>query len=157
MRFGAIFRSTGFIAAGAAEPGWIPGRCIISRAQTESSGDDLQQRLSEIVLRALEDMKAVDTVTLDVRGRTGITDTMFIASGNSNRHVKAIADNVAEQAKAAGFRPLGMEGQESAEWILVDLGDAVIHVMLPRVRELYRLERIWGLEAPEEADEQHTG
>ncbi|MCP1673907.1 ribosome-associated protein [Natronocella acetinitrilica] len=113
--------------------------------------------MSEIVLRALEDMKAVDTVTLDVRGRTGITDTMFIASGNSNRHVKAIADNVAEQAKAAGFRPLGMEGQESAEWILVDLGDAVIHVMLPRVRELYRLERIWGLEAPEESDEQHTG
>ena len=102
-------------------------------------------------------MKAVDPVSLDVRGRTGITDFMFIASGNSNRHVKAIADAVAERARESGVRPLGMEGETAAEWILVDLGDVVVHVMLPRVRELYRLERIWGIDAPDESDGQQTG
>lgn len=106
--------------------------------------------VERVVRHALEDLKAVEPVTLDVRGKTPITDLMIIASGNSTRHVKSIVDSVVEKAKEAGLRPLGVEGEDAGEWILVDLGDAVVHVMLPAVRELYRLERIWGLDADEE-------
>jgi len=96
-----------------------------------------------IVTAALEDMKAVNVVTLDVRGLTDIADTMAIASGNSDRHVRSIAEHVVEKAKAAGFRPLGIEGARDAEWVLVDLQDVLVHVMLPRVREFYGLEKLW--------------
>ncbi|SEO75422.1 ribosome-associated protein [Aquisalimonas asiatica] len=102
--------------------------------------------LRDVVLASLEDMKAVDPVVLDVRGKTGITDIMVVASGNSGRHVKAIADRVVEDAREQGVRPLGVEGEDSAEWVLVDLGDVVVHVMGANTRELYRLERIWGID-----------
>jgi ribosome-associated protein len=88
-------------------------------------------------------MKAVNVKVLDVRGLTDIADTMIIASGNSDRHVRSIADRVVEKAKAAGFRPLGTEGERDGEWVLVDLQDIILHVMLPRVREFYGLERLW--------------
>jgi len=106
--------------------------------------------LQEVVTAALDDMKAVNVKVLDVRGLTDIADTMVIASGNSDRHVRSIADRVVEKAKAAGFRTLGMEGERDGEWVLVDLQDIVIHVMLPRVREFYGLERLWdnGIAAP---------
>jgi ribosome-associated protein len=109
--------------------------------------------LQKVVQNALEDIKAVDPVMFDVRDRTSITDLMFVASGNSTRHVKSIADEVVEKAKAAGFAPLGVEGEEAAEWILVDLGDAIVHVMLAKVREFYRLESIWGFQDDETQDE----
>ena len=80
---------------------------------------------------------------LDVRSLTDIADTMVIASGNSDRHVRSIAERVVEKAKAAGFRPLGTEGARDGEWVLVDLQDILVHVMLPRVREFYGLERLW--------------
>jgi ribosome-associated protein len=99
--------------------------------------------LQEAVTAALDDMKAVNVKVLDVRGLTDIADTMVIASGNSDRHVRSIADRVVEKAKATGFRPLGMEGARDGEWVLVDLHDIVVHVMLPRVREFYGLERLW--------------
>lgn len=99
--------------------------------------------LQDVVTAALEDMKAVNVKVLDVRGLTDIADTMVIASGNSDRHVRSIADRVVEKAKAAGFRPLGTEGARDGEWVLVDLQDIVLHVMLPRVREFYGLERLW--------------
>lgn len=99
--------------------------------------------LQKAVERALEDLKAKDVCTLDVRGKTGVTDFMVIASGTSSRHVKSIADEVIRQAKDIGQPPLGVEGEREAEWVLVDLGDIVVHVMLPRVREFYGLERLW--------------
>jgi ribosome-associated protein len=99
--------------------------------------------LQDIVTVALEDMKAVNVKVLDVRGLTDVADTLIIASGNSDRHVRSIADRVVEKVKAAGLRPLGTEGQRDGEWVLVDLQDIVLHVMLPRVREFYGLERLW--------------
>jgi ribosome-associated protein len=99
--------------------------------------------LQDVVTVALDDMKAVNVKVLDVRGLTDIADTMVIASGNSDRHVRSIADRVVEKAKAAGFRPLGTEGARDGEWVLVDLQDIILHVMLPRVREFYGLERLW--------------
>jgi ribosome-associated protein len=103
--------------------------------------------LRNLVETALEDMKAVDVRVLDLTGLTDFADTMIIASGNSDRHVRSIADRVVERVRAAGIKPLGVEGQREGEWVLVDLNDVVVHVMLPRVRELYGLERLW--EAPE--------
>lgn len=102
--------------------------------------------LVDIVTAALDDMKAVNVKVLDVRGLTDIADTMVVASGNSDRHVRSIADRVVEQAKQSGHRPYGIEGARDGEWVLVDLNDVVLHVMLPRVREFYGLEQLW--EAP---------
>jgi ribosome-associated protein len=99
--------------------------------------------LKEAVTTALDDMKAANVRVLDVRGLTDIADTMVIACGNSDRHVRSIAERVVEKAKAAGFRPLGTEGARDGEWVLVDLQDLIVHVMLPRVREFYGLERLW--------------
>ena len=99
--------------------------------------------LQNLVTAALDDMKAVNVRVLDVRGLTDIVDTMVIASGNSDRHVRSIAERVVEKAKAAGLRPLGTEGARDGEWVLVDLQDVLVHVMLPRVREFYALEHLW--------------
>jgi ribosome-associated protein len=99
--------------------------------------------LQEIVLGALADMKAVDVRALDVRGLTDITDTMVVASGTSDRHVRSITDRVVERCKEAGFRPYGLEGERDGEWVLLDLQDIVLHVMLPRVRQFYALEKLW--------------
>ena len=104
--------------------------------------------LEGIVTAALEDMKAVNVKIMDVRGLTDIADVMVVASGNSDRHVRSIADRVIEKAKESGFRPLGVEGQREGEWVLVDLQDVVLHVMLPRVREFYSLERMWESDSP---------
>jgi len=103
--------------------------------------------LEQVVAGALEDLKADSVHVLDVRHLTTVTDTMVVASGRSDRHVRAIAGAVVEQAKKAGFRPIGVEGQSSGEWVLVDLADVVVHVMLPRVREFYSLEKLWDLPA----------
>lgn len=100
--------------------------------------------LTQIVVDALEEMKAKDIVCIDVEGKTSVTDMLVIASGTSNRHVKSLIDNVAEKAKHNGYRPLGTEGGGGSEWVLLDLGDIVVHVMMPNAREFYDLERLWG-------------
>ena len=104
---------------------------------------------------ALDELKAKDVVEIDVRGRTSVTDHMVIVSGTSTRHVKSIADEVTRFAKKLGVMPLGVEGEREAEWVLVDLGDVIVHVMLPRVREFYALERLWtvGDQHPDELPE----
>lgn len=99
--------------------------------------------LKTLVLEALEELKAKDVATLDVSHLTSVTDVMMVASGTSTRHVAALASNVVEQIKASGLQPLGVEGEAGADWVLVDLGDLVVHVMLPETRELYDLERLW--------------
>lgn len=99
--------------------------------------------LRKHVIDALEELKAKDIREIDVRGKTSIADLLVIASGTSARHVKSIADEVGKFAKKAGVMPLGVEGEGEGEWVLVDLGDVIVHVMLPRIREFYGLERLW--------------
>ncbi|MFA5684815.1 MAG: ribosome silencing factor [Lysobacteraceae bacterium] len=120
---------------------------------------DAAEALLNTVRDALDSIKAKDVREIDVRGKTGITDWMFIASGTSSRHVKSIADELVRRAKAIGNAPLGVEGEREGEWVLVDLGDAIVHVMLPRVREFYQLERLWsvGDEAADEAASDQGG
>ena len=111
------------------------------------------EALLEQVHAAVEELKARDTVEIDVRGKSSVCDYMVVVSGTSTRHVKSIAGEVVKFAKKLDVQPLGVEGEREAEWVLVDLGDVVVHVMLPRVREFYALERLWtvGDQPPEDA------
>jgi ribosome silencing factor RsfS/YbeB/iojap len=103
--------------------------------------------LKNVLLDALDDMKALDIKVLDVRGLTDIADYMVIASGTSDRHVRSVAQRVVEKTKEAGFRPHGVEGQQDGDWVLIDLHEYIVHVMLPRVREFYGLEKLWDMTA----------
>lgn len=111
--------------------------------------------LKQTALQALEDLKALNIAEFDVRGMTSVTDFMIIASGTSDRHVKSLANAVVVACKRAGVVPLGVEGEREGEWVLVDLGDVVVHVMQPRIREFYALEKLWSVtEAKREKTEQ---
>jgi ribosome-associated protein len=101
------------------------------------------EQIRDLAIAALEDLKAVDLTVIDVKSLTDITDYMIICSGNSTRHVKSLAENVASKAKAAQIKPVRMEGEKQSEWVLVDLNDVVIHVMLPAARAFYSLEALW--------------
>lgn len=118
-----------------------------SKAAATQRPASAKSPLVQCIERSLGDMKAVNVTVLDVRGLTDVADTMIIASGTSDRHVKSIADRVVYDAKQDGFRPMGVEGERDGEWALVDLGDVIVHVMLPRVREFYRLESLWDISA----------
>lgn len=104
------------------------------------------EKLIKQVTGFLEDMKAKDITLLDVRGKSTITDYMLIASGTSSRHVVSTAQDVAEKVKKLGIQPMGVEGQQTGDWILVDLGDLVVHVMMPDARSFYDLERLWSID-----------
>ncbi len=104
-------------------------------------------KLKQLAIDALEDMKAEDITVLDVKGKTTVTDWVIVASGSSSRHVKSIANNVAVAAKQADYPPLGTEGEAEGEWVLVDLGDVIVHVMQRQVREYYDLESLWSVDA----------
>ena len=103
------------------------------------------EELSQIVINALEDLKAKNIVQLDVREMTDVTDTLIIASGTSNRHVKSIANNVVEDSKKLGYMPLGVEGIDAGDWVLVDFGDIVVHVMQEETRNFYELEKLCSI------------
>lgn len=113
----------------------------------QTAATDSLGRIVKVVEGALDEMKAVQVKVLDVRQLTDVADTLIIASGNSDRHVRSIAERVLEHAKKAGFRAMGVEGQRDGEWVLVDLQDVIVHIMLPRVREIYRLENLWDVSA----------
>lgn len=101
-------------------------------------------KLEKIIIKALEDLKAKEVVMLDVSDMTEMTDKMIFATGTSSRHVKSLADNVVVEAKKAGFQPIGVEGQNTGDWVLVDLCDVLVHIMLPETRNLYALEKLWS-------------
>ena len=104
------------------------------------------------MIDALEDIKGLDIVSLDISDQTDISDYMVVASGATSRQVKALVNNVVVEAKKAGFEPLGVEGLEQGEWVLVDLGDIVVHVMQPHVREFYDLEKLWDFDPKEKSN-----
>lgn len=107
------------------------------------------EAIKNLAVAALEDLKAVDIRVLNVGKMTSVTDYMIIAGGTSNRHVRSLLDAVVVKAKERGITPLGVEGEQHAQWGLVDLGDVVVHVMLPEVRDFYQLEKLWSVDAQE--------
>ena len=102
------------------------------------------EAMKQAVVSALEDIKARDILVLDVRKLTTMTDCMIIASADSNRQTRALSNNVQEKLKALGAEVLGVEGEETGEWVLVDFGAVVVHIMQPAIREYYNLEQLWG-------------
>ncbi len=120
---------------------------IVAKAPAAKVRPAKEPALLRLVRQALEDMKAVDIRVLDVRGASDVTDYMVIAGGTSDRHLRSVADRVIQMCKAAGQRPLGVEGEQQGEWVLVDLPDVMVHIMLPRTRELYQLEQLWDADS----------
>jgi len=111
---------------------------------SQTAADALtSDQLRDLVLDALEDFKATDIQQIDVSGQNPLTDMFVIASGNSTRHIKSMAENLIMKVKAAGCPPLGVEGRRQSEWVLVDLNDVIVHLMLPKTRAFYNLEKLW--------------
>lgn len=104
----------------------------------------LSTELQDFVTDKADDMKATDIVTLDVRGKSSITDFMVLCTGNSKRHVSSIAEHVSDEAEAANVPTLGMEGENEGEWVVLDLGDVMLHIMQEEQRQLYQLEKLWN-------------
>jgi ribosome-associated protein len=107
------------------------------QAQTDAT------KTLSLILSRLEDMKAEETVTIDLRGKSAFSDYMIITSGRANRHVGAIAENVTKALKETGIKSIHIEGLPNADWVLIDSGDVIVHVFRPEVREFYNLERLW--------------
>ena len=112
---------------------------------TNKTADEMLNtvQLRDLVISALEDLKAIDIQQIDVSGQNPLTDLFVIASGNSSRHVKSMAEKLVMKAKLAGCPPLGVEGERQAEWVLVDLNDVIVHLMVPQTRAFYNLEKLW--------------
>ena len=108
------------------------------------------KELLKMVESVLDERKGQNITTLDVIGKTSVTDYMVLATSTSERHAKALSDYVVEKVKANGFMPLGVEGQQGSDWVLVDLGDVILHVMTAQAREFYQLEKLWSFDRTEE-------
>ena len=104
-----------------------------------------ERRILALAMSVLEDMKAIDVLAIDVRELTSISDHMIFCTGTSNRHARSIIDRTVEKMKEISMPILGIEGYDSGQWILIDLGDAIVHVMLSDVREFYKLEDLWSI------------
>jgi ribosome-associated protein len=135
------------VAKKSAAPTARKAKSVAAAKPVKAAAADPVSQIVKVVEGALDEMKAVQVKVLDVRQLTDIADTLIIASGNSDRHVRSIAERVLEHAKKAGLRSMGVEGQRDGEWVLVDLQDVIVHIMLPRVREIYRLENLWDVSA----------
>lgn len=110
----------------------------------KTTGDALtSDQLKDLVISSLEDLKAIDIQQVDVSGQSPLADLFVVATGNSTRHVKSMAEKLTLKAKAAGNQPLGIEGEREGEWVLVDLNDVIVHLMLPQTRAFYNLEKLW--------------
>ncbi|MGS2717206.1 ribosome silencing factor [Eionea flava] len=114
----------------------------------------MTENVSQLALEALDDLKAQEVVTLDVTSLSDVMDDLIIATGTSNRHVKSLAGNVVDELKKQGIQPVGVEGMDSSDWVLVDYGSVVVHVMLPQTRKFYDLEKLWS---PLTRDEDYDG
>jgi ribosome-associated protein len=112
--------------------------------------------LLKFVLHILDEMKAEEITSIDVTPLTDITEAMVVCCGTSNRHTKSIANRLLTESKQQGIQPLGVEGQETGEWILVDLGDVVVHIMLPQTRDFYSLEKLWNSARQLRQEKQHS-
>ncbi len=111
------------------------------------------EQLTKLVTTALDDLKALDVTALDISDKSSIADVMVIATGTSERHVGSIANEVVVQAKAAGEQPLGVEGEMKSDWVLVDMGDVIVHVMTPKARDFYELEKLWSVRPNSDASD----
>ena len=116
----------------------------------EAPGNGYGGDATAVAAHCLEDMKAEDTVVIDLVGKTSIADTMIVTSGRSHRHVGAIAEKVVEALKAAGYGPVRVEGMTTCDWVLIDAGDIIVHIFRPEVRGFYNLEKMWGADRPNE-------
>jgi ribosome-associated protein len=148
-RPGPTVDTAGVDTPGVATPGVAtPRTAAVDKAKAAAAR---AASLKAVVINALDDMKALEIKVLDVRGLTDVADTMVIASGTSDRHVRSVAQKLVEKTKAAGFQPHGVEGQQDSDWVLIDLNEIIVHVMLPRVREFYGLEKLWDMTATKRA------
>ena len=110
------------------------------------------EAVTAMAVAALEELKGVDVTVIDIMGKSSIADAMLVATGTSQRHVRSLAENVRTTAKEAGHAPLGVEGDERSDWVLVDLGDVIVHVMTEEKREFYALEKLWSVGPDDEAE-----
>ena len=115
------------------------------------------EQIRDLVLNALEDFKAIDIQQIDVSGQSPLTDLFVIASGSSLRHIKSMAENLIVKAKEAGCQPLGVEGDRQSEWVLVDLNDVIVHLMLPQTRAFYNLEKLWEASTQQRSEQSQPG
>ena len=136
---GDICPDTGFSS------GILSGHEFIVIQSHSPQGENLQGKaLQDFVIDKIDDLKGQDIIAIDVKGKSSITDCMIICTGTSTRHVVSIADHVVQESRAAGLLPLGVEGEATADWVVVDLGDVIVHVMQEESRRLYELEKLWG-------------
>ena len=122
---------------------------MTASSKTELSEDDLTRIVTELVLKTLDENSAQDTIEIDIKGKSSVADMMIVTCGRSNRHVGALADYVIKALKENGHTPLGIEGQIGNDWVLVDIGDVILHIFRPEVRAFYNLEKIWSVPLPE--------
>ena len=118
-------------------------------SKSELPEHDPAKALTDLILGILEENSAQDTITIDIKGKSSVADMMIVTCGRSSRHVGALADYVIKAIKEEGHRPLGIEGQISNDWVLIDIGDVIVHIFRPEVRAFYNLEKIWSVPLPE--------